>query len=111
MNDQGFCVPDIRQQAEEFERVLELLPGFKSATDTEGDDGAGSIRKILLRPCVVFAAGQAGIVHPFDCWMLFEEFGDSQCILRMPRYTQVNRLNALQDQKRIEWRDTCASIA
>ena len=50
MDHQGFGIADIRQQAEELERVNKLLAGVVAAANTEGDNGAGSVRAdIFLR--------------------------------------------------------------
>ena len=111
MDHQRFGIADIRQQAEELERVNKLLAGVVAATNAKGDDGTGTIREIFFCERVVLAAGQARIVDPFDAGMFFQHFGDGEGVFRMALHAQVEGFNPLQNEKRVERRKAGTGVA
>src|SRR5690242_9123259 len=111
MNDQRFCIPNIREQREQLERVDELLRCFDSAFYSEGKDCAGSVGQILLRKFVIRASRQLRIVHPLDGWVLRQMICNLQCVFRMTLHTEMQRLRALNELERVERRECCACVS
>src|ERR1051325_9761475 len=111
MNDQGFGVADVGEQAEQLERVDKALTGFVAAAYAEGDDRACAVRQVFLSERVVLARFEAGIVDPLDFRVSFEEARHLKRVLRMTLHAQVQRLCPLQQEKGVEWRQARARIA
>ena len=69
--------------------------GVGPTFDAEAQDRALPVRQILHRLLMILMRGQAGIVHPLDRIMTFQELGDRQRIVAVPRHTQVQRFKSL----------------
>ncbi len=111
MDHERFGISDVREQAEELQRVNELLACVVAAANAEGDDRAGSVGKIFFRQRVVLAARQSGIVDPFDARMFFQHLGDGERIFRVALHAQVKSFNSLQNEKRVERREAGTGVA
>src|SRR5262245_2976419 len=95
MNDQRLRVSDVRQEAEELDRVDELLSRIESAANAETNQRACAGWRVFLHSIVVGARFESGIIHPFDLWMFLEVFCNFERIFGVSLHSQVQRLGSL----------------
>ena len=111
MNDEGLGVADVGNERKKFEGVDELLARFVTTLDAEGDERALAVGQVFLRARVVGAGVEAGVVDPIDAGMLLKMLGDGEGILGVALEAEVERLNPLQKQEGVEWREGGAGVA
>src|ERR1035441_10901580 len=85
MDDQRLRVTDVGQQAEQLRSVDEPLARFETALNAERHQRAAARGEILLRPLVVLAGGQTGIVYPLHIRMAGEILGNLERVLDRKR--------------------------
>src|SRR5690606_29686726 len=66
MNDQAPGVADVGEVREELDAVNQLLAGFITALDAEGENGAGAAGEIFLRELVVGIVLKSRVRDPGD---------------------------------------------
>ena len=54
---------------------------------------------------------QCWVINLSHLWMVGQEVNNLQCILHVTLYTQTQCLNTLQQDKGIEWRQSCTGVA
>src|SRR5579863_5255986 len=95
-------VAEVHQALEELERVVEARARVVAAADGEGEQRAGATAEILPVELVVGTVGKAGVAHRGDAGVGAQEFGDTARVLHVPLDPQRHRLDALQQQERVE---------
>src|SRR5271165_4875429 len=111
MNHQRLGIADIRQEAEQLERIDEALAGLEASPNAERNQRACTGWEVLLRSLVVLARRQAGIVHPLHIAMAGEELSDRERVLRMSFHAEMQRLRALQQQEGVKRRQARSGVA
>src|SRR4051794_13518648 len=111
MNDQGFGVAYVGQVADHPQCLDELLARRPAALDTETDDRPRAARQQLFCQSIIGMALQRGMQHPFDRLVGGEEAEHRISICDVPIHPDTKRLDALQELKSVEWRETGAEIA
>src|SRR5208283_2156164 len=104
-------VADIREMAEQLEALDETTPGLGAALDAEGEDGSATVREVFQLPGVPWTRFESGEAHPLDLITSLEPLGDSQGIGHMALHPVAERLEALQEQEGVQWRDRGAYVA
>src|SRR6185312_10021721 len=104
MAGERFGVADIDEALEQLEAVIEALAGLEPSSDSEGQERAGLSAEIFLRQRVIGAVVKARIVDPGDASVVAQEVRHPGTILDMAFDPQRDRLDALEQQERIEWR-------
>ena len=89
----------------------ELHARLVAALEAEGEYAAGALRADLLGERVIGVLGQARVVHPFDLLVLLEVLGDGHRVLAVLGHAQGQRLDAGEDQERVEGRHRGSQIA
>src|SRR5512145_281228 len=102
VDDQTLRVTDVGQVTEQFNRADKLDRGRVPALDAETENRSLSLRQILLGAQVVGMALQTGVQHPAHRRVRLEVPGNRQRVLAVTRHAQVQRLDTLQEQKRVE---------
>lgn len=107
----GARVGDVRGDRRDLEARHETFGGFAPALHAKGDDPARSVRHILLRERVVFVALEAGIVHPRDLVVRFEEFRHRLAVFAVTLHAQVQRFEPEIEEERVLRRGGGTEIA
>src|ERR1035437_2168540 len=111
MDNQRFRIADVCQMTEQLYAVDQLGARVFAALDAKTDNRSLTVRQVFLCACVVRVAGQTRIVDPLDRWMLFEELGDGQGVLRVPLQPNVQRFQTQKGEERSPWALRGAGIA
>ena len=111
MYHQAAGVADIGEMREHLQAVDKLLARFVAALDAEREDRSGALRHVFLRQVVIRAGRQRRILHPCDRLVSLEEFRRCHRVLDMTFHTHAERLNSLEEQKRVERAHAGAEIA
>ena len=111
MDDQRARVADIGEMREQLHVRDELHAGVVAALEAEGEHRARALRHVFLGEAVILVARQAGIADPRDLRMLREPFGDRLRVVAMALHAQRQRLDAGEDQERVERRERRAHVA
>src|SRR5688572_17717401 len=102
MNDEALAVADIGEVRKQL-HVLDQLPaGIAAAFDAESEDRAGAFWQILLGERAIGARRQGRIVDPADRRMVTEEIRDFARVGNVALHSNMERLEALQQQEGIE---------
>lgn len=111
VDDQRARVADIGEMREELQSLDQLLSGFISTLDAEGEDRTCALRRIVLLDRVIVAVLQPGIVHPADLGMRLQPLGYGKRVVGMALDAQRQSFDAGQNKKRVERRNRWAEIA
>ena len=111
MDDEALDVSHIGEQAEELEALGELLGRLGIALDLEGKDGRGTVGVIAGVELLGAARGQARVVHALHLRVVVEKLDDLEGVLHVALDAQGERLQTLEQQERVEWRQRCTLIA
>ena len=111
VDDERLGIAHIRQVREEFDVPDQLLARFQSTLDAEANNGTVAMCMVFRRRFMLRVAREAGIAHPIDGGMAFQELCDAQGVLAMALHTQGQRLQPLQEEEGVERRDSRADIA
>src|ERR1039458_2177154 len=111
MDNQALGIADVCQVREQLHRVDELPARLQAAFDAKAHQAAEALLQILHRQLVARMLRQAGISHPAYQRVLLEEPRDLQRILAMLPLAQRQRLQPLQQQKRVERTETGTDVA
>ena len=105
-------VADVGEVAEQLEAVDEVPARLDAALELEREDralarwaGTSSARVVPL------ARLQARVRDPLDLVARLEPLRDRERVLRVPLHAQAQRLQALEEQERVERRDRGAEVA
>ena len=105
-------VADVREVAEQLEAVDEVPARVDAALQLERDDRALAVAAGTSRARVVpLARLQARVRDPLDLVARLEPLRDRERVLRVPLHAQAQRLQALEEQERVERRDRGADVA
>ena len=104
MAGERFRVAQIHEALEELQCIVEAHAGLQAAADLEGHERAGFAAQVLLHERVIGIVGETRIVHRLDARIAVQELGNLAGVLDMPLDAQRQRLDALQQQKRIHRR-------
>ena len=96
MAGEGLGVTHVDETLDQPERVVELLAGFESSLDAEGQQGARAPAEIFLDARVVGTVREAGVVDPRHARVVAQELGDAPRVLDVALHAQRHRLDALQ---------------
>src|SRR5206468_11614790 len=99
------------QMREQLQRLDETLASLHSAFDAEGQDRATSFGQILFRQRAIGARFETGVVDPGDVLVALEELCNCQSVLGVSLHAQRQRLQALEEQERIERADGRPEVA
>ena len=102
VNGEGTRVTHIGQMTEEMESLDEALPGDRATLDSKAKDRAGTLWEIAFGTCEVRMALEAGILHPVDLRVFFEELRDGLSILDVPIHSKAEGFDALQGLPAVE---------
>ena len=111
MDDERFDVGDVREQGEDFEVVDELLCRLGAALDFKREDRDAAIREIFFVKLVIRMVGDGRMIDLLNMRILREVVDDFERVLDMALDAQRQRLDALQQQERIERRNRRARVA
>ncbi len=111
MDDEGFRVADVREEAEQLHVVDKPLACLQSAVDAEAENRTEAARVVPLRQVVRRVVWQAGITHPAHVWVVHQEVCYLQRVLAVALHAQVERLQSLEEQERVERREGGAEVA
>ena len=115
MNDQAAHVTHIGEVGEKLERRDEAFAVLAHrralAFQPEGEDRPRTLRQIFLRQRVVLVARQPGVGHPRHPLVALKKTGDLLRVADVPVHPQRKRLEPLDKQERIHWRDTRSHVA
>lgn len=96
MYDKGLGIANVCQERKKSEGIYEFFACDKTALDAEGENGAGSARKVFGGFRVVGMAWEAGMTYPGNLLV----FGQKPCcrksILGMAGHSKVQGLKPLQ---------------
>ena len=105
-------IGQITGQSEVVDHPAAELRVVQSALDTETEHAAKHARpEQLLRDVVRRVVGQPGVAHPRDLRVLLEVARDRERVLTVSLRAQRERLEALQEQERVEGRHAGAEVA
>ena len=111
VNHQRLGVTDIGEMADHAKRLDELPAGGTTALDAEADDRARAARQQRLREFVVGVVRQRGMQHPFDRLVRGQGLQHHVGIGDVAVHANAERLDALQQLKRIGRRQARAEVA
>ncbi len=111
MDDQRARVAEIGEMREELDARHELDARVVAALEAEGQHRAGALGHVLLRQLVISVAGQPGIADPRHLLVAGEILGDRQRVVGVLLHPERQRLDAGQDQERVERRDRRPEVA
>lgn len=81
-----------------------------AALDPEGNDAACSVGHIFPGQLIVGFVPEAGIGHPGDPVVPFQELRDRSCVGTVSFHPQVQGIDSLTEQEGILWRGSHAEI-
>ena len=110
MDDERLDIGDVREQGEDSEVVDELLRRLGAALDFERENRDAAVREIFLVERMIRMALDGRMVDLFDMRVLREVVDDFQRVLDVALDAQRQRLDALQQQERIERRNRRARV-
>ena len=90
---------------------MKLLAGVDAALQLERDDRALAVGEVLVGALLPLARLQARVRDPLDLVATLEPLRNRERVLRVPLHAQAQRLQALQEQERVERRDRRADVA
>src|SRR5581483_6610447 len=102
---------DVRQVRNQLQLLDERLAGRPATVDTEGEDGAGALRQVLLRQAVVRVVRQARVADPTDGRMIVQHLGNGERVLAVALHPQRQGLQAEQQQEGVERREAGPDVA
>ena len=111
VDDQRARIADIGEVREQLHVGDELDAGVVAALQAEREDRAGAVRAIFLGEVVIAVAGEPRIADPGHARMRRDPFRDRQRIVAVPLHAQRQRLDAVEEEKRIERRQSRADVA
>jgi hypothetical protein len=104
-------VADVREVAEQLQALDERLAGRRAAAHAERDERAVAAAQHAISDLAIRARRQAGVVDPLDRLVPGQVLGDGQAVLRVALHPQRQRLDALQEQERVERRERRSGVA
>ena len=96
VDDEGLCVGHIGQQREQVQIVDEDASRILSALDIEGEDGACSVREVLLVQVVIRTARDGRVGDGLDFRHGLQVLDDLQSVLDVALDAQGQGFGALQ---------------
>ncbi len=111
MDDQALRVADVRQQAEDLDAVDQPPAGLRAALDAECQDAAVAALEVARGRRVRRVGREARVADPLDLGPVFEPAGDRQRVLAVALDPQRERLEALEEQERVERAERRADVA
>ena len=111
MDDQRLRVADVRQQREDLDVVDEPAAGLDAALDAERDDAAEAALQVLHGLLVGRVRLEARVADPGHLGPRLEPLGDRQRVLAVAGDPQRQRLEALEEQERVERAERGADVA
>ena len=111
MDHQAARVADVGQMREQLEAIDEFPACIVTALDAEREHRARTLGRVFLRRRVILAGRQRRVVDPGDQFMFFQMASHGEAVRQMHVHAHCQRLDALQEEKRIEGADARAEIA
>ena len=111
MDDQRLRVADVGEQREDLDVVDEPPAGLDAALHAERHDAAEAAGEVLLGLLVAGMRLEARVADPGDLGPRLEPLGDRQRVLAVAGDAQRQRLEALQEQERVERAERGADVA
>ena len=102
MDDQRLRVADVGQQAEDLDAVDEPATGLDAAPDAERHDAAEAALQVAGRLAVRGMALETRVAHPGDSVVALQPAGDRERVLAVALDPQRERLEALEEEERVE---------
>lgn len=110
MDNQRLYVCNICQNGENLQRINELLCFLFAALDVEGENGACTVREVLVVQFLILRV-QGCMVDGLNQRLLLEIFQNLLGVLYVTFYAQRQGFQTLQQQECVERRDGSAGIA
>src|SRR5262245_17145718 len=104
-------VTHVGQVAEQLQVVDERAAGLEPTLDAEREDRALPARQVLLTALVPLARRQTRVRDPLHFVALFEPLGDGERVRAVTIHSQAERLEALEEEERVERRHWRADVA
>jgi hypothetical protein len=111
MDDERAGVADIGEMREQLHVRDQLDAGLVAALEAEGEHRTRALGQVLAREGVVAVARQSGIAHPGHLVVGAEPLRDRKRVVAVTLDAQRQRLDAGQDQERIERRQRWPDVA
>src|SRR4030042_5836596 len=110
MNDETFCISDIRKVGEKVERIDKPLPCLQPAFNSKTYNPSKPALQVLDGQRMTWMVFQPRIVHPGHQRMRLQELGNMEGILTVFLDPQREGLQSLEEEKGIEGTQRCAQI-
>ncbi len=111
VDDQRLGVADVGEQREDLDVVDEPTAGLDAALDPEGDDATEATGQVTLGELVGRVRLETRIADPGHLGSALEPLGHRQRVLAVALDPQRQRLEALQEQERVERAERRADVA
>src|SRR5664280_2839369 len=108
---QALGVANVREVTEEFETFDEALAGLNATIDAKGENRSPTLWQVAQLSLVPGARDQSGIVDPTHVLACFEPLSNRGGVGDVTLHPQTQRLQALNEQERVEGRDRRADVA
>lgn len=102
VRDERARLAEVRGVVDHLERVYESAPSLYAAFDLDRHHAAAAVFEVDLRHVVLRMAREAGVAHPFDLRMVFEESRDFHCVFAVALHAEAERAERHAKQVGVE---------